>query len=90
VAAFVLLSLLLLATGHDVSTALAALVRGAFGSYYAVTSATIVRMVPLGFAGLAVALAFRAGILNIGAEGQLLVGAAAATALAVPLTGTSP
>jgi len=49
-----------------------------------------VRMVPLGFAGLAVSLAFRAGILNIGAEGQLLVGAAAATALAVPLAGTSP
>lgn len=89
VAAFALLSLLLLATGHDVSTALTALVRGAFGSYYAITSATIVRMVPLGFAGLAVSLAFRAGILNIGAEGQLLVGAAAATALAVPLAGTS-
>jgi ABC-type uncharacterized transport system permease subunit len=89
-AAFVLLALLLLTTGHDVGQALAALVRGAFGSYYAITSATIVRMVPLGFAGLAVSLAFRAGILNIGAEGQLLVGAAAATALAVPLAGTSP
>jgi simple sugar transport system permease protein len=88
--AFVLLALLLLATGHDVGQALAALVRGAFGSYYAITSATIVRMVPLGFAGLAVSLAFRAGILNIGAEGQLLVGAAAATALAVPLAGASP
>jgi len=89
-AAMVLLSLLLLATGHDVGQALTALVRGAFGSYYAITSATIVRMVPLGFAGLAVSLAFRAGILNIGAEGQLLVGAAAATALALPLAGTSP
>jgi ABC-type uncharacterized transport system permease subunit len=88
--AFVLLALLLLATGHDVGQALAALARGAFGSYYAITSATIVRMVPLGFAGLAVSLAFRAGILNIGAEGQLLVGAAAATALAVPLAGASP
>lgn len=89
-AAFVLLSVLLLATGHDVGPALTALVRGAFGSSYAITSATIVRMVPLGFAGLAVAVAFRAGILNIGAEGQLLVGAAAATALAMPLAGTSP
>jgi simple sugar transport system permease protein len=89
-AAFVLLSVLLLATGHDVGPALTALVRGAFGSSYAITSATIVRMVPLGFAGLAVAVAFRAGILNIGAEGQLLVGAAAATALAMPLAGASP
>ena len=88
--AFVLLALLLLATGHDVGQALTALVRGAFGSYYAITSATVVRMVPLGFAGLAVSLAFRAGILNIGAEGQLLVGAVAATALAGPLAGASP
>lgn len=89
-AALLLLVVLLAATGHDVTAALQALVRGAFGSYYAITSATIVRMVPLGFAGLAVSLAFRAGILNIGAEGQLLVGAAAATALAVPLATTSP
>lgn len=86
-AGFALLSLLLVATGHDVAPALRALVRGAFGSYYAITSATIVRMVPLAFAGLAVSLAFRAGILNIGAEGQLLMGAVAATMLAGPLAG---
>ena len=90
VAALLLLSLLLLATGHDVGPALQALVRGAFGSSYAITSATMVRMVPLGFAGLAVSLAFRAGILNVGAEGQLLIGAAAATAMAVPMAGVSP
>lgn len=55
---------------------------GAFGSSYAFFSATLVRATPLLFVGLAVAVAFRAGILNIGAEGQLLVGAAAATAFA--------
>ena len=88
--ALTLLAALLVATGHAVVPALTALVRGAFGSWYAITSATLVRAVPLGLAGLAVSLAFRAGILNIGAEGQLLVGAAAATALAVPLTGVSP
>lgn len=87
-AGLALLSLLLAVTGHEVAPALRALVRGAFGSYYAITSATIVRMVPLAFAGLAVSLAFRAGILNIGAEGQLLMGAVAATALSVPLTST--
>lgn len=85
-----LLTVLLAATGHAVGPALAALVRGAFGSWYAITSATIVRMVPLGFAGLAVAIAFRAGVLNVGAEGQLLMGAAIATALALPLHDTSP
>lgn len=74
--------LLLVATGHDASVALNALWRGAFGSSYAIVSATMVRAVPLALAGLAVAVAFRAGILNVGAEGQLLVGAAAATAVA--------
>ena len=83
----VMLSVLLLSTGHDVVAALSAMVRGAFGSYYAITSATIVRMVPLALAGLAVSVAFRAGLLNIGAEGQLLMGAAAATALSGALGG---
>ncbi len=87
VAALGLLSLLLVLTGHPVVPALSALVRGAFGSYYAITSATLVRMVPLALAGLAVAVAFRAGILNIGAEGQLLMGAAAATAISGIMTG---
>jgi len=85
--AIAMLAVLLIATGHDVVPALSAMVRGAFGSYYAITSATIVRMVPLALAGLAVSVAFRAGILNIGAEGQLLVGAAAATAISGTLVG---
>lgn len=41
------------------------------------------RAVPLILTGLAVALAFRAGIFNLGAEGQLLVGAAAAAAVSI-------
>ena len=77
-----LLAVLLVATGHDAGTALAALVRGAVGSSYALLSATPVRAIPLALAGLAVAIAFRAGILNIGAEGQLLVGAVAAAGIA--------
>ncbi len=85
--AMAMLAALLIATGHEVIPALSAMVRGAVGSYYAITSATIVRMVPLALAGLAVSVAFRAGILNIGAEGQLLVGAAAATAISGALVG---
>jgi ABC-type uncharacterized transport system permease subunit len=41
----------------------------------------LVRATPLIIAGLAVALAFRGGVFNIGAEGQLIVGAAASTAV---------
>ena len=73
---------LLAASGHAPGPALAALWRGSSGSAYAILSATLVRATPLILAGLAVALAFRAGILNIGAEGQLLVGATAAAAIA--------
>lgn len=66
--------------------ALLAFWEGAFGSGYAIVSATLVRATPLLFVGLAVALAFRAGVLNIGAEGQLILGAigASTVALAVP------
>jgi simple sugar transport system permease protein len=66
--------------------ALIALWDGAFGSSYAFWSATLVRTTPLLFVGLGVAIAFRAGILNIGAEGQLLAGAALATAFALAAT----
>jgi simple sugar transport system permease protein len=76
-----LLALLLVVTGHDPGQALHAFWEGAFGSSYAFTSATLVRAIPLILTGLAVALAFRAGVWNIGAEGQLLAGAAAAAAL---------
>ena len=85
-------TLLLLAGGYPVGAGLTALWTGSFGSWYAISSATLVRAVPLVLTGGAVALAFRAGVLNIGAEGQLLVGAAAAAsvALAVPLHEASP
>lgn len=76
-----LLGALLTVGDHDASRALVALWRGSFGSTYALTSATLVRAIPLIVAGLAVALAFRSGVYNIGAEGQLLVGAAAGAAV---------
>ncbi len=84
VAALVLcvaLAVLLRLSGLDVGRAVAALWRGSFGSADALLSSTLVRASTLILAGLAVAIAFRAGILNIGAEGQLLVGAAAAAAV---------
>ncbi|HET7458914.1 MAG TPA: ABC transporter permease [Gemmatimonadaceae bacterium] len=83
VAALGALALLLAASGYDAAAALAALGRGAFGSSYAFFSATLVRATPLILTGLAVALAFRGGVLNVGAEGQLLAGAAAAAAVGV-------
>ena len=84
-----LLALLLVVTGHSPGRAFVAMFDGAFGSWYQFVSVTLVRAVPLALTGLAVAVAFRAGILNIGAEGQLLAGAAAAAALATVLGNAS-
>jgi simple sugar transport system permease protein len=82
-------ALLLAAAGYDVSAAGLALVRGSFGSWYAFGSGTLVRATPLVLTGLSVAIAFRAGVFNIGAEGQFLAGAAAATAVALWLGDTN-
>ena len=73
----VVAALMLVAGGYDAVTAARALVFGAAGSREALLSVTLVRSVPLILTGLAVALAFRAGVWNIGAEGQLYAGAVA-------------
>jgi general nucleoside transport system permease protein len=73
------LALSLHLAGYDAMAALGALWQGAFGSWYAITSATLVRAVPLIIIGLGIALAFRAGAFNIGADGQFYAGAIAAT-----------
>jgi simple sugar transport system permease protein len=89
-AAVLALVALLAAAGQPAGAAMAALWRGALGSGDAVISATLVRATPLVLAGSAVALAFRAGVLNVGAEGQLLAGAGAAAAagtLLAPVLG---
>ncbi len=65
--------------GYESGPALAALWSGAFGSWYALTSATLVRAIPLVIIGLGLALAFRGGAFNIGGEGQFYAGAIAAT-----------
>ena len=75
------------AGGYDAAAALGALWSGAFGSWYAFTSATLVRSVPLILIGLGIAIAFRAGSFNIGAEGQFYAGAIAATWVGLHLAG---
>ncbi|MFL6028329.1 MAG: ABC transporter permease [Friedmanniella sp.] len=62
------------ASWDKVSGAYAALVRGALGGYGPIT-ATTAQAAPLICAGLGVGLAFRAGLFNIGAQGQAILGA---------------
>ena len=84
-----LLALTISLAGHDTGRALHALWQGAFGSSYVLSSVTLVRTVPLVLGGLAVAIAIRAGVWNIGVEGQILTGAATCTALGL-VVGTWP
>ena len=73
-------SLLVAWAGAPVGQAYALLLQGGFGSRFAITE-TLTRATPLIFTGLAVAVAFRARLFNIGAEGQLYLGALAAVAV---------
>ena len=61
-------------------TAYAALLKGSFGSFNAIVN-TLVATTPLILAGLSVALGFKAGLFNIGAQGQFLMGALGAVAV---------
>ncbi len=73
-------SLLVAWAGAPVGRAYAALLEAGFGSRFALTE-TLTRATPLILTGLAAALAFRAKLYNIGAEGQLYAGALAAVAV---------
>jgi ABC-type uncharacterized transport system permease subunit len=63
------------ATGHP--DLLLILLRGSLGSQFALEG-TLLKTVPLLLTGLSVAIAFRAGVWNIGGEGQFIAGALAA------------
>ncbi|MDX1663880.1 MAG: ABC transporter permease, partial [Candidatus Promineifilaceae bacterium] len=69
--------------------AYAALYDGAFGDSRALQR-TLEKATPLIFSGLAVAFAFKAGLFNIGAQGQLLFGAVTAAALGFMIEGLPP
>ncbi|HBF41404.1 MAG TPA: ABC transporter permease [Anaerolineaceae bacterium] len=58
--------------------AYAELVKGAFGSVSGITQ-TLVKATPLLLVGLGICIAFRASVINIGGEGQIIAGAIAAT-----------
>ncbi|WP_025677105.1 ABC transporter permease subunit, partial [Paenibacillus massiliensis] len=81
-------ALAILLVGGSVIETYAEMWKGAFGNFYFFTN-TLARSTPIILAGLGVALAFRAGFFNMGAEGQMILGglSAALTALYVPGPG---
>ena len=77
VVALILAAIPLMAAGAPVLPAYAQMFKGVFGSVFTFTE-MLTRATPLIFTGLAAAVAFRAKLWNIGAEGQLYLGALAA------------
>ena len=95
--AFVAGAILVAVTGGDPFKAYQALICGGFGLFcfggepsILQLSNTLVFLAPLIITGIAVALPFRAGMFNIGAEGQLIMGAIAAATVGIHLTGWPP
>jgi simple sugar transport system permease protein len=89
VAALLLCGVLFLAVGVNPLSAFRSLLQGAFGSWRAATE-TLVKATPLIFTGLATAVAFRARLWNIGAEGQVFAGAMFAYWCQSAIAGASP
>ncbi len=73
-------------SGDDPLAAYRGLFSGAFGSGRA-WSTTIRKMTPLILTGLSVAVAFKAGLFNIGASGQFMMGTVASVAVGVNFEG---
>jgi len=78
--AFVIGALILLMTGQDPVLAYAEMIRKGFVGRLALTG-TLIIATPLIFTGLAAVVSFRMKVWNIGAEGQLIVGAVAGSGI---------
>lgn len=84
-AALLVGAVIMILNGRNPIVGYTALMRGAFGSKYNVAT-TFAKTVPLILTGLGTAIAFRAGIFNIGGEGQLYLGAFAAAYVGITFT----
>jgi general nucleoside transport system permease protein len=78
--------IIILLSGANPLEAYAALFKGSLGSVKAL-GRTLEKATPMLFSGLAVAFAFKAGLFNIGAQGQLLFGAITAAFIGFAFPG---
>ena len=86
---FIIGWLFLAAQGLSPEKVYSAMLEGAFGSSYSI-SETLVKAIPIMLTALAASLSFRVKLWNIGAEGQLYLGAFAATGIAFWFPQLSP
>ncbi len=80
---------ILLALGKNPLEAYWAMLDGAFGGDTRILN-TINRAIPLLLVAVGICIAFRGGVINIGAEGQLLIGAACVTASTLAIGDSIP
>ena len=85
-AALALGAVMLLVLGANPIKAYGALLEGAFGSGNALAE-TAVKAVPLLLVGLGICIAFRASVINIGGEGQMIMGAIFGTVVGLAMVG---
>jgi general nucleoside transport system permease protein len=88
-AAFAVGAIVLDFAGISPAVAYRAMIEGAFGDLAAI-GLTLQKSVPLILAGTGVAIALRCGLFNIGAEGQLYIGALFGTVVALYVRGLPP
>jgi ABC-type uncharacterized transport system permease subunit len=84
--AFATGAIVLSLTGYSPIQAYSAMFRGAFGNIYGIGQ-TLTRATPITFTAIAFLFAFKSGLFNIGAEGQLIVGAMASAIVGVSFSG---
>lgn len=84
VAALAVGAVVLLLLGVDPLRAYAVLLSGGWSDVSGLTQ-SVVKATPLLLVGLGIVIAFRASVINIGGEGQIIVGALAATIFALAL-----
>lgn len=82
-------SILILIAGLDPLKAYGGLLQGALGTDAGITR-SLIKMAPLILSGLAVAFAFKGGLFNIGAQGQLVVGALLSAWIGFAVKGLPP
>jgi ABC-type uncharacterized transport system permease subunit len=79
-------AVMLLLLGANPITAYLALIEGAFGSGNSLAE-TAAKAVPLLLVGLGICISFRANVINIGGEGQMIIGAIFGTVIGLALSG---
>jgi simple sugar transport system permease protein len=85
-AALAIGAVMLALLGASPIKAYGAMIQGAFGTRNALAD-TLVKATPLLLVGLGICIAFRGGVINIGGEGQLVVGAVSATLIGLTFPG---